>query len=94
MAAPWMAPTTGFLLPYRRAASRYSLPVVSWKPSSEKSELPSSPGWPLPKLAPAQNDLPCAASTMARQLGSSSRRSKASATCSIRLWSKKLCGGR
>src|SRR5262249_53620396 len=49
---------------------------------------------PSAKLAPAQNALPWAASTMARILTSSSKLSNASAISLIKGISKKLCGGR
>jgi hypothetical protein len=45
-------------------------------------------------LAPAQNALPCAASTSARQSASASSASKASAISLISAMSKKLFGGR
>ena len=46
------------------------------------------------KSAPAQNERPSAASTIARQAGSASSRSKASPISAISIESKKLCGGR
>src|SRR5690348_3303488 len=48
----------------------------------------------LEKSAPAQNERPSAASTIARHCGSASSRSKASPISAISSLSKKLCGGR
>jgi hypothetical protein len=48
---------------------------------------------PSPKFAPAQNDLPCAASTTARHWPSRSNASSASPIWLISAMSKKLCGG-
>ncbi len=46
------------------------------------------------KSAPAQNERPSAAKTIARQSGSASSRSKASPISATSALSKKLCGGR
>ena len=94
MAAPCTAATTGFFAPNSRTPSRYNKPVVFLNPSSVNSALPDASSWPVPKLAPAQNDLPFDANTMARQSRFSSKSLYASAICAMRSRSKKLCGGR
>src|SRR5664279_4010063 len=93
-AAPWTAATIGFLVRNSRPASRYRC-CTAWSRSSSRGRWPS---WlsvePSPKLAPAQNALPCAASTTARQLMSWSSASSAPAISWISAISKKLFGGR
>src|SRR3546814_10985325 len=62
-------------------------------PSPPPENEPAAGRWPE-KSAPAQNDRPSAASTMARQSGSASRASNAVAISPMSPASKKLCGGR
>src|SRR3546814_12833822 len=62
-------------------------------PSPPPENEPAAGSWPE-KSAPAQNDRPSAASTMARQSGSASRASNAVAISPMSPASKTLYGGR